>query len=85
MIVKHAIATYLPWLLSALTIYSAVLAGDKKPAAWTVGVANQFLWATWIVASETWGMLPMNVVLAVIFARNLVKWRREEWFHLEAK
>ena len=59
--------------------------GDKKPAAWTVGVANQFLWATWIVASETWGMLPMNVVLAVIFARNLVKWRREEWFHLEAK
>ena len=27
---KQAIATYLPWLLSVLTIYSAVLAGDKE-------------------------------------------------------
>ena len=74
---KHAIATYLPWLLSALTIYSAVLAGDKKPAAWTVGIANQVLWAVWIIASETWGMLPMNVVLAVIFVRNFIKWRAD--------
>ena len=76
MIVKHAIAAYLPWLLSALTIYSAVLCGDKKAAGWAVGIANQVLWATWIIASETWGMLPMNVVLAVIFVRNFIKWKR---------
>lgn len=74
---KHAIATYLPWLLSVLTIYSAFLAGDKKPAAWTVGIANQVLWAAWIIASGTWGMAPMNVVLAAIFVRNFIKWRAE--------
>lgn len=46
-------------------------------AAWTVGVANQFLWATWIIASGTWGMAPMDVVLTVIFIRNFIKWRAE--------
>lgn len=81
---KANVAAYLPWLLSLLTIYSAVLAGDKKPSAWTVGIANQLLWAAWIIASETWGMLPMNIVLAVIFVRNFIKWRRESWFHTSA-
>ena len=72
---KAQVAVYLPWVLSALTIYSAVLCGDKKASGWIVGLANQVLWATWIIASETWGMLPMNIVLAAIFARNFMKWR----------
>lgn len=72
---KNHIVTYLPWLISAITIYSAVLAGNKRPAAWSIGVANQALWLTWIVASGTWGMLPMNMVLAGIFVRNWRKWK----------
>ena len=79
MSIKELILTYLPWLLSLLTIYSAVLCGDKKAFGWTIGFINQGLWLTWIITSETWGMLPMNIVLAFIFAKNYFKWAAEEY------
>lgn len=72
----HAVREYLPWLLSALTIYSAWLAGGFNRYTWLVGLANQFLWLVWIVCSQAWGLLPMNAVLWVIYARNHWKWRR---------
>lgn len=75
---NEAIVTYLPWLLSILTIYSAFLAGQKKASSWTVGLVNQALWLVWIFAGESWGLLPMNIALWVIFARNLRLWRREQ-------
>ena len=68
------IATYLPWLLSAITIYSMWLAGDRKRYAWLVGLANQALWLVWIVATESWGFLPMNFALWVVYGRNHWKW-----------
>lgn len=73
---RAAVVTYLPWLLSALTIYSAFLAGQKKASAWTVGLANQALWLAYIFAAEAWGLVPMNLALWVIFARNLRLWRQ---------
>lgn len=79
MSIKELILTYLPWLLSLLTIYSAVLCGDKKAFGWIIGFINQGLWLTWIITSETWGMLPMNIVLAFIFAKNYFKWAAEEY------
>lgn len=55
---KQAAITYLPWLLSAITIWQTLLAGNKHPKAWLLGLANQALWLAWICASATWGMLP---------------------------
>ena len=52
MSIKELILTYLPWLLSLLTIYSAVLCGDKIAFGWTFGFINQGLWLTWIITSE---------------------------------
>ena len=72
---RAAVITYLPWLLSALTIWSAWLAGQKRPAAWGVGLANQGLWLVWIAASEAWGLVPMNIALWIVFYRNLMLWR----------
>ena len=66
--------TYLPWLLSAITIYMTVLAGNRNRWAWAVGLLNQALWLTWIVASSAWGLLPMNIALWVVYARNHFKW-----------
>lgn len=66
----------LPWLLSAITIWMTVLAGNKHKLAWLVGLANQALWFTWIVASGTWGMLPMNLALWVVYSRNHFKWSK---------
>lgn len=65
---------YLPWLLSAITIWMTLLAGNKRPSAWLVGLVNQVLWLIWIISSETWGMLPMNIVLAFLYLRNHLKW-----------
>jgi hypothetical protein len=68
------IAEYLPWLLSAITIYMTVLAGNKARNAWLFGLANQALWLVWIVTVGAWGLLPMNLALWFVYARNHLKW-----------
>ena len=67
---------YLPWLLSAITIWMTLLAGNKHPRAWLVGLANQGLWLVWIIATASWGLLPMNFALWVVYGRNHLKWSR---------
>jgi len=68
------IATYLPFVLSALTIWMTLLAGNKHRSAWLVGLVNQALWLVWIVATEAWGLVPLNAALWVVYARNHFKW-----------
>lgn len=68
---------YMPWLLSAITIYMTVLAGNKTRWAWLIGIADQVLWLVWIFAAETYGLLPMNAALCIVYARNHLKWMRE--------
>lgn len=70
------IQIYLPYLLSAITIYMTVLAGNKNRHAWAIGLANQALWLVWIVASASWGLLPMNLALWIVYGRNHLKWNR---------
>lgn len=71
------LATTLPWLLSAITIYMTLLAGNKHPRAWLVGLCNQALWLVFIVHTEHWGLLPMNAALWVVYARNHLKWSKQ--------
>ena len=61
---RAAIIFGLPWLLSAITIWMTILAGNKHRWAWAIGLGNQALWLVWIIASSAWGLLPMNVALA---------------------
>lgn len=68
------IAQYLPFLLSAVTIWMTLLAGNKHPKAWAVGLINQALWLVWIVSTSAWGLIPMNIALWVVYARNHFKW-----------
>lgn len=72
------IVAYLPWLLSAITIYTMVLAGNKRPGAWLVGLVNQLLWLVWIALSGSWGLLPMNLALWIVYGRNYLRWTNEE-------
>jgi hypothetical protein len=72
----EATKLYLPWLLSAITIYMTILAGNKSRHAWAIGLLNQGLWLVWIVASSAWGLLPMNIALWCIYARNHFKWNK---------
>lgn len=67
---------YLPWLLSCITIYMTVLAGNKARGAWLVGLGNQALWLVWIISTATWGLIPMNLALWIVYGRNHLKWAK---------
>jgi hypothetical protein len=71
---RDTIITHLPWLLSAITIATMWKAGDRWRATWLLGLANQALWLVWIIAVSAWGLLPMNIVLWIVYARNHLKW-----------
>lgn len=68
----------LTWVLSAITIASTLMAGNLHRYAWALSASNQVLWFTWIVSDyeKNKGLLPMNLVLAVLFIRNHIKWGR---------
>ena len=67
----------IPYILSAVTIYMMFLAGNKKKYTWIIGLINQALWLIWIIISETWGLLPMNIALWVVYFRNHLSWNKE--------
>jgi hypothetical protein len=73
---REAVVSYLPWLLSAITIWMTLLAGNKTRWAWAIGLGNQALWMTWIVASQSWGLIPMCLALIIVYARNHFKWTK---------
>lgn len=74
---KHLIVNYLPYLLSAITIWMTVLTGNLHRHTWLLGLANQALWLVWIVVSESWGFIPLNVALWYVYCRNHYKWVHE--------
>lgn len=74
---NQIIITYLPWLMSAITIYMTLLAGNKNRNAWLIGLVNQALWLSWIITTHTWGLLPMNLALWIVYGRNHLKWRTQ--------
>lgn len=66
----------IPLALSAITIWMNLLAGNKHPSAWMVGIVNQLFWLVWICLTQSWGFLPMNLALWVVYGRNHLKWRQ---------
>jgi len=68
----------LPYFLSALTILTMYLAGGKSKKTWLIGIANQALWLYWIVITQAWGLIPMNIALWVVYTRNHFKWKNAE-------
>lgn len=76
MSVREAIVAVLPWCLSCLTIWMTLMAGSKWRWAWSIGLVNNALWLVWVLASASWGLLPMNAVLWVVYTRNHLKWVR---------
>lgn len=55
------------WVMSALRRWT-----------WLICLANQALWAWFIVPREEWGLLAMNLAVTVVAVRNLWKWTRLE-------
>ncbi len=68
----------LPWIMSAITLYMTFLQGRKRWGAWVVGLINQLLWLTFIITTQTWGLMPLNIGLWILYWRNLFKWYDDE-------
>lgn len=71
-------AQLIPLALSANTIALMWLVGDRRTLGWVLGVCGQAVWFVFIVVFDAWGLLPLATVLTVVYARNLLKWRRED-------
>jgi len=69
-----ALIQIMPWIMSAITIWMTVLAGNRHRSAWLIGLANQALWLSWIILTANWGLLPMNIALWIVYARNHMRW-----------
>lgn len=65
-----------PFLLSCITIWMTLLAGNKHSSAWLIGLLNQALWLFWIIYTGTFGLLPMNIALWIVYTRNHIKWQK---------
>jgi hypothetical protein len=72
---RHIIATYLPWFISASTIYMLWQIGNLNRKGWILGGFNQILWLSYIIAAEAWGLLPLNIAMCWITIRNYLKWK----------
>jgi len=64
-------------MLSALTVVTMTLAGNKNPLAWWLGIGSQVVWLYFDWTVGAWGLMPLSVVLTAIYGRNLRKWQRE--------
>lgn len=64
----------LPWFLSAVTIVEAWLAGNRWRYVWLLALFNCALWTWWTFLSRQWGMMPLNLFMAIIAIRNHIKW-----------
>lgn len=71
---KELLVFWLPWFLSANTIYFTFLAGNKNKLAWLLALIGQFFWLIWIISSESWGLIPMNTGMWIVYFRNYLKW-----------
>lgn len=73
---RGLLVDWMPWLvLSPLTLWMTFAAGEMRRNAWAIGIANQLAWLAWIVASEAWGLVPMNLALTALYVRNHVRWK----------
>jgi hypothetical protein len=64
---------FLPWVTSANTLWAVWLNGRNVRLSWKVSLANQALWLVFIVAFGAWGLLPLTLSLAAVFARHLTR------------
>lgn len=71
---------YFPLLLSGITVIQTYMAGNKHSATWSLSIVNQVFWFCWIVASGSWGFLPLNALMAYMGFINHRKWQEKVGF-----
>ena len=66
------------FVLSAIGIVGILLAGSKHKIGWLVGFFVQPLWIIFAIQTEQYGFILNAIIYAAVYARNWLRWRREE-------
>lgn len=69
---------YMTWIMSAATITSVWMVGNKDVRGWYVGLFSQGLWIVYILTTHTWGFVPTTAFLIVVQWRNARRWKRDQ-------
>ena len=67
----------LSYVLSANSLVSLWLVGNKNKAGFVLGVINQALWVWYALMLKQYGRLIGVIAYTIINIRNLVKWSKE--------
>lgn len=66
------------FILSALSLLSLWLMGNKNKLGIVVGLANQLLWVVYALMLKQYGLLIGVIAYTIIHIRNFVKWSKEK-------
>ena len=62
---------------SALAMSSSWFYGNKSAVGPWCGLAAQVPWNIIMIHGGLWGLAPVNIMMACIHIRNLIKWRAD--------
>ncbi len=62
---------------SALTIAGTHFYGNKSRLGPALCLASQVPWWTIMIHDDLWGLLPLNLLMLSMHAKNLWKWTNE--------
>ena len=64
-------------LISIITILYMYLLSRQIMEGLYVGLIAQFIWVIFIIQTESWGLLPLNIALWYICITGIIKWKKE--------
>ena len=67
--------TAMSYAISAISLLSLWLVGNKNRLGWVIGIGNQALWTIYAIRLQQWGLLIGVVAYTTIYIRNLIKWK----------
>ena len=62
-------------LASVGTILSMWLLSGRHRSGWYVSLGNQVVWAAFMVSTEAWGLIPLNLIMVGLAIRGVKKWK----------
>lgn len=69
---------YLDWLTGLVTLIGVYFTGKKRWFGQAIQFISQIFWAALIVQRGLWGLVPLEVALFYLYARNTWIWYKEE-------
>jgi hypothetical protein len=69
---------YLDWITGFITLVGVYFTGKKRWFGQAIQFISQIFWAGLIVQRRLWGLIPLELTLFYLYARNAWRWYRDE-------